>query len=123
MLQIDTVNLNNVLLSCSTKSRTLDYTVDDSSSVVPNDFDSVDIVASDLDVKICLHANDADWDGLLVLFLNRVAQLGHFKKLGFSLMSWEVDGMEFEFERLVPVVNALARAIRESEIDVFEYER
>jgi hypothetical protein len=74
----------------------------------PEDFTSLKIVAKDLSVKFSLDRND-DWTAVLVAFLNRVSELGHFERLSLSILFR--GGMDYETDAYVsgvaPVVEAL----------------
>jgi hypothetical protein len=50
-------------------------------------------VANDLSVKFFMDSND-DWTAVLVAFLYRVAELGHFERLSLSILFR--SGMEYE---------------------------
>ena len=64
------------------KVKALDYKID-GNCMQPEDFDSLNIATSDLRLEIDVDDSD-EWSGLLVAFLNRVAELGHFERLSFS---------------------------------------
>lgn len=101
-----------VLLPFSAKADILDYKID-AQHVQPADFGLLNITAKDLTLKLYLdHTND--WDGLLISFWNRMAELGHFEKINFSFAYFWEDTHEdpFEFSEVAPVVQALMRAIK-----------
>ncbi|GAX17706.1 hypothetical protein FisN_10Lu425 [Fistulifera solaris] len=50
----------------------------------PKDFASLNIAAKDLRIKLFLDRVDK-WDGLLIAFFERIAELGHFERLDFSV--------------------------------------
>jgi hypothetical protein len=50
----------------------------------PEDFEALNIASSDLSLTILLRPRNK-WDTLLISFLNRLAQLGHFERLTLSL--------------------------------------
>ncbi|GAX17680.1 hypothetical protein FisN_10Lu402 [Fistulifera solaris] len=83
----------------------------------PEFFNSLNIVAKDLTLKVLVRGYDVEWDDLLVSFLNRVAVLGHLERLSISLpfLSEENDLTEFmeffDYSDMFPVVEALIRAI------------
>ena len=53
-------------------------------TVFSENFDSLEIVAKDLTTKIYLDDSE-DCDVLLISFLNRIADLGHFEKFNFAI--------------------------------------
>ena len=77
----------------------------------PEDFDSLNIATSDLRLEIDVDDSD-EWSGLLVAFLNRVAELGHFERLSFSFRApfhgMERDGIQPFLQALFNAVNANA---------------
>ena len=72
-----------VLLPFSAKVNALEYQWE-AKSVRPNDFHSLHIPAKDLVINIFLDGVK-DWDQVVLSFLTRMAQLGHFEKLDLNL--------------------------------------
>jgi hypothetical protein len=60
----------------------------------PNDFSSLIIPAEERDVTINLDLVN-DWTSLLVSLLNRVAELGHLKRLRIIVVCWEEYSLEW----------------------------
>ena len=77
-----------ILFPFSSKVDTLDYQAS-GDYIRPDDFASLDIATKDLRFKIYLVNNKA-WD-VMIAFLNRVAELGHFERLHFSICYWDED--------------------------------
>ena len=100
------------LLPFATNVDSLDYGID-ALPIQPEDFESLNIVTRDLTFKLFVHHDDA-WNILLIALLDRVAQLGHFKKLCISIehMHEDIEVNDFIFDEVAPVVAALIRAIR-----------
>jgi hypothetical protein len=92
-LRIYSIDPEIVLLPFSAKVNALSYGVIDS-HIQPNDFEALTIVTNDLDLWFYSQKEDnlSDW---LIAFFDRVAQLGHFVRLGISIRSYErVHDME-----------------------------
>jgi hypothetical protein len=109
-----------VLLPFSAKVKALQYEVD-AKHISPHAFHSLNIVTKDLDLRLYLDKYHEDWDGRLIAFLNRVAALGNFKRLGLSMnYRWDFeDGDEpfieepnYSRARVRAFVDALTRTIR-----------
>ncbi|GAX17688.1 hypothetical protein FisN_10Lh397 [Fistulifera solaris] len=92
-LRIYGLDSDSVLLPFSAKVNALSYGVIDS-HIQPNDFEALTIVTNDLSIWFYSQEEDdlSDW---LIAFFDRVAQLGHFVRLGISIRSYErVHDME-----------------------------
>lgn len=76
--------------------------------IEPRDFDSLDIVTNDLQFRLYVENNDS-WEGIMISFLNRVAELGHFERFGFSVDCGRRYTSSHELE---PVAEALVLAIK-----------
>ena len=74
-----------VLLPFSSEAKALSYEIK-SKTFQPADFDGLRIVTKDLHLKINLDEAGKNWDELLIVFLNRVTELGHFERLNFLLV-------------------------------------
>ncbi|GAX11730.1 hypothetical protein FisN_7Lu107 [Fistulifera solaris] len=98
-----------VLLPFSANTKALEYSID-SDTIDPNDFESLNIAPKDLSLKIYVGGDDDrdNWDDLVVSFLNRVTELGHFEKLNIGIISWH----QFVSEKVEAVTNALVGAIK-----------
>ncbi|GAX24816.1 hypothetical protein FisN_18Lh101 [Fistulifera solaris] len=71
------------LLPLSMKTNALKYVIE----LTPfdaSDFETLDVVAKDLDLRIIL-GSTFNWDELLVALFNRMAELGHFQRLCVSV--------------------------------------
>ena len=95
-----------VLPLFSAKVNALDYTID-MEYLEPEDFHSLDIVAKDLQLKIWI-GGLRRWREILISFWDRVADLGHFERLSFSIHT----SLGFTFATMVTVAESLVRAIR-----------
>ena len=98
-----------VLLPLSTKLNALDYMLY-ANHLRPGDFDALDVAAKDLSLRIYVDDSE-DWDGLVISFLERVADLGHFERIRLSLDVSDNDRREFDWDALAPVAKALICAI------------
>ncbi|GAX19224.1 hypothetical protein FisN_4Lh191 [Fistulifera solaris] len=78
--------------------------------VRPDDLASIDIVANDFTLTLFLDGNHDHWDTLLIAVLHRVAELGHFERLCFSVF-YNAFSRSLQFYRVARVVDALIRAI------------
>ncbi|GAX17702.1 hypothetical protein FisN_10Lu421 [Fistulifera solaris] len=100
----------SALLPLSAKVKALDYRMDEKYFQL-NSFDSLFIAPMDLDLRIVMN-DESDWTILLISLLNRVAELGHFAKLGISI--WKRGQHEFEHLKTKKhhlVADALVNAI------------
>ncbi len=101
-----------VLLPFGAKTNTLEYEFY-AETMEPASFDSLDIVTKDLRVKMFLGHDDLsineDHDGLVISFLNRLAELGHFERLDFSIDAGKCFD---EFENESAVIAALIHALK-----------
>ncbi|GAX16087.1 hypothetical protein FisN_20Hu236 [Fistulifera solaris] len=68
-----------VLPMFSAKAKTLRCTVDPDDAEL-EDFKVLNVVTSDVGLKVVLRGDDSQWDEVLVSFLNRVAELGHLER-------------------------------------------
>ncbi|GAX22697.1 hypothetical protein FisN_4Hh191 [Fistulifera solaris] len=96
------------LLPISAKVNKLHYRMS-TNYVRPDDFASIDIEANDFTLELSVDGNHENWDSLLIAALHRVAELGHFERLCFSVFSDYPRKMGFD--RVARVVDALIRAI------------
>lgn len=103
-------DIEDALLPLSARANQLDYRMH-TMNVQPSDFDSVDIVAKDLTLKLFLEHRNNQWDALLISFFHRVAELGHFERFCFSISYRDSFPVTFPFDRVAPVVDALIRAL------------
>ncbi|GAX17682.1 hypothetical protein FisN_10Lh382 [Fistulifera solaris] len=78
--------------------------------VAPADFDSLNIVAKDLNIKWNL-SHTANWSDILIAFFDRLATLGHVEKLACSARNG-ISLNVFGHDAVAPVAEALVRAIR-----------
>lgn len=125
---VDTLTVRPLLqkellfLPFSAKVKALHYQMEARLLVRPEDFNLLNIVTKDLDLVFYLEDcnYDKDWDMLLISFLNRVTELGHFQRLGFSLRyhydhqlgeSFINSDSQYAYEKVQPVAEALIRAI------------
>ena len=99
-----------VLLPLTAKVNKLTYEMD--IKYIPSSTDSLDIVATDLDLKLYLEDDlDNDWAGLVVSVLHRIAELGHFDRLTFSVTR-KSDEEDEPLDMDGTVTEALMRAIQ-----------
>ena len=114
-LQMPCLDKELALIPFSTKVKTLSYTID-AKHVALKDVDSLEIVATDLCLKIRVHldVDTEEWEAVLVSFLNRVAGLGHFERLTIALHDYGVgdDESENDMDATPVVAQALVGAIR-----------
>ncbi|GAX29362.1 hypothetical protein FisN_16Hu201 [Fistulifera solaris] len=95
-----------VLSPFSAKTNSLLYVIDEM-FIEPADFSALDIVAKDLTINFVIRRRVRDYGELLISFLTRVAQLGHFEKIYFSVQSCKW----FKFDKIAPVAAALVNVI------------
>ena len=108
-LRIYSPNRECALLPLLAKVDALSCTVA-AEHIQPNDFKNLDIVTKDLTFTMFMKEDD-EWDALLISFLNRVAQLGHFEKLRLSIrLQWPRAEL-LEYDDVARVAVALTRAI------------
>ena len=100
------------LLPFSAKTQVLDYAIC-ATYIQPQDFDTIHVAAKRLKFALNYLNGDVDnWDVMLISFLNRVAQLGHFESLCFSVRYFDEENIErYAFERVARVAEALICAI------------
>ena len=108
-LKITISDKESVLLPLSARVNALECEID-AKHVQARHFDSLDIVTKDLNVTINLDDVD-NWSAVLISFLNRVATLGHFERLSFSVGGWDDDREPIEHDEVQPVAEALIRVI------------
>ena len=106
----------------SAKARKLEYWVDADHFQI-EDFEYLNMRTKDLTLQLFLDSS-VEWDRVLIAFLERVAQLGHFEHLCLSvhnrLEQFQLldDPYEFEepfdFDKVAPVAEALVRAIADN---------
>ncbi|GAX16389.1 hypothetical protein FisN_10Hh382 [Fistulifera solaris] len=77
--------------------------------IAPSDFDSLNIVAKDLNVKWNL-SHAGNWSDILIAFFHRLATLCHVEKLAFSAANWVAIHV-FGHDAVAPVAAALVRTI------------
>jgi hypothetical protein len=82
-LTLGPLSADMVFLPFSTQVKTLEYHIEENHFQTPG-FESVDIVAKDLSLTVCLNGAD-NWDELLASILNRVASLGDIERFDFSV--------------------------------------
>jgi hypothetical protein len=112
------LNDDMVFLPFSTQVKTLEYYIEEN-HFPKTGFESVDIVAKDLRLKVCLNGAD-NWDELLVSILNRVASLGDMERFDFSVHYYggEIHPEEFDMlenyscVQVSRVAEALVRVIK-----------
>ena len=99
-----------VLLPFSANVGTLHYMIE-SHDLHPEYFNGLSITTKDLHLELNLGVTPSSWDyDVLVSFLNQVAQLGHFERLGLSINACRWEDTDFDQQTLV--AEALIRAIR-----------
>ena len=103
-LDITYLDRDNVLLLFSAKVTVLNYSIA-LDYVETQDLDSADISTKDLRLKMITGNTLNNWSVLPIAFLNRVAALGHFERLNFSIILQN-------FNEKNAVVAALIRVIR-----------
>ena len=94
------------LLPLSAKVNTLTYAIY-SQDVQAQDFDSVDIAANDLTLKIFIDETSEGWERLPTAFLDRVGASRHLHKLNLSV---DIERAAI-FAETLPVAAALVRVI------------
>ena len=105
-LDVWRLNRESMLLPFSAKVKVLIYEIH-STMMQPNDFDSIDIAAKDLHLKMYL--NDADgWERLPISLLDRVSALGNFEKLCL----WIDTSRRASLDETELLAEALIRAIK-----------
>ncbi|GAX17713.1 hypothetical protein FisN_10Lu431 [Fistulifera solaris] len=82
-LRMDRQNRDCVLFPLTMKTNTLDYEIA-AKHIQPEDFDTLDIAATNLEVKIDIGTEDDHYAMLLISFFNCVAELGHLEGLKLS---------------------------------------
>jgi hypothetical protein len=104
-LRIYLLDTESVLLPFAAKVNALDYGIVDN-HIQPNDFESLNIVTNNL--ELWFHSRDKDdLSDRLISFFNRVAQLGHFVRLGISIDSYKmVNDMESCVQALIGAINS-----------------
>ncbi len=116
-LEIGVMHQDLALLPFASNTAALDYKID-SDNFDSRDFYSLQIVAKDIDLTVVVNGDRDDywnWDTLLIAFLNRVATLGHFERLGVSARYWHEDQegwARYKTKRVALVAEALVDAIR-----------
>lgn len=98
-------------LPLSARVQTLEYLIE-ARCYEPSDFTSLPIVAKELILMTILDAVEY-WDRLIVAFFDRLAELGHFEKLDFSLRSY-LFRLEVDDDASSKVAAAVIRVIRNS---------
>ncbi|GAX17965.1 hypothetical protein FisN_18Hu176 [Fistulifera solaris] len=77
----------------------------------PEAFGSLDIAAKNLHLEMYFSNDNADWDAILITFLNRVAELGHFETLKI-LPRWDHKGSWFnKFRDIASIAKAMIRVL------------
>ncbi len=97
------------LLPFSTHLTALGYTIN-LMDMQEADLNSLNIIAKDLNLAINLD-NVRDWDELLISFLNRVADLGHFERLCFRFYFREGGAYQVDVKVVARVAQALVRVM------------
>ncbi len=103
------------LLPFSAKVHELDYEID-GEHMQGTIADSLGIVTKNLNLTIFLD-RVREWDDLLLSFLKRVADLGHFERLSFgvALYDGDIDWSMPDFSTVAPLADALIRVINENQ--------
>ncbi len=78
--------------------------------VMPNEFEALEIVASDLRLQLMLEESDS-CNELVIAFFHRVAELGHLERLTLSIGELPCFIGEYFSGNIKPVVKALLRVI------------
>ena len=98
-------------LPFSAKVKTLHYRVD-ARYIQPERFESLEFVANVLGLTIHLGGAES-WECLLVAIFHRIAELGHFDGLTFSIdFNNEGNAARLDCDKLSTVANALGRVIQ-----------
>jgi hypothetical protein len=110
-LELDALGRKFLPLPFSAKAKALHYKIT-SDTLKPEDFETLEIVPKDLQIKVYVDVSQKEWEALPVAFLNRAAALGDLKKLSFLIFRRRMDRQPFQAKKVARVANALLRTIK-----------
>ena len=110
-LKLRSLDKELALLPFATKVNALEYEVD-SVHVQPEDFESLEIAAKHLHLRIYFSSGTSDWDAILISFFKRVGQMGQLERLEiFPIRDDEEPGWWGGFDDIASIAETLICAI------------
>ncbi len=110
-LELDALCRECLPLPFSAKAKSLHYKIA-SDTLKPEDFETLQIVPKDLQIKIYVDISHKDWEALPIAFLNRVAALGNLERLSFLILRGHMGLQPFQVRKVACVAKALLSAIK-----------
>ncbi len=122
-LRMDRQNWDCVLFLLTMKTNILDYEIA-AKHIQPEDFDTLDVAAINLEVRIDIGTDDDHCAMLLISFFNRIAELGHLEGLKLSFDGYgevlHMGDASFITEALIGAIKGNAN-LKELDLSVTDY--